>query len=110
MIVTENGIPEPDDQDEKRPRYLVQHLAACHRALQAGVNLRGYTYWTSMDNFEWAEGFEPRFGLVHVDFETQQRTPKPSAYLYRDIIRAQRPERRPAGTLRGVARSASADR
>ena len=63
-----------------------------------------------MDNFEWAEGFEPRFGLVHVDFETQERTPKPSAYLYRDIIRAQRPERRPAGTVRGVAHSASADR
>ena len=87
VIVTENGIPEPDTQDEKRPRYLVRHLAACHRALQAGLNLRGYTYWTSMDNFEWAEGFEPRFGLIHVDFETQQRTPKPSAYLYRDIIR-----------------------
>ena len=88
VIVTENGIPEPDEQDEQRPRYLIQHLAACHRAIEAGVNLRGYTYWTSMDNFEWAEGFAPRFGLVHVDFETQQRTPKPSAYLYRDIIRA----------------------
>jgi beta-glucosidase len=87
VIVTENGIPEPGSQDEKRPRYLVQHLAACHRAIAAGVNLRGYTYWTSMDNYEWAEGFEPRFGLVHVDFETQERTPKPSAYLYRDIIR-----------------------
>jgi beta-glucosidase len=87
VIVTENGIPEPGNQDEKRPRYLIQHLAACHRAIAAGVNLRGYTYWTSMDNFEWAEGFEPRFGLVHVDFETQERTPKPSAYLYRDIIR-----------------------
>lgn len=90
VLVTENGIPEPDDQDAKRPRYLVQHLAACHRALEAGVNLRGYTYWTSMDNFEWAEGFEPKFGLVHVDFETQARTPKPSAYLYRDIIRENR--------------------
>jgi beta-glucosidase len=87
VIVTENGIPEPDMDDEKRPRYLVQHLAACHRALTAGVNLRGYTYWTSMDNYEWAEGFSPRFGLVHVDFKTQARTPKPSAYLYRDIIR-----------------------
>jgi beta-glucosidase len=87
VIVTENGIPEPGSQDERRPGYLVQHLAACHRAIAAGVNLRGYTYWTSMDNFEWAEGFEPRFGLVHVDFETQERTPKPSAYLYRDIIR-----------------------
>lgn len=88
VIVTENGIPEPDMQDVKRPPYIVQHLAACHRAIQAGVRLRGYTYWTSMDNFEWAEGVAPRFGLVHVDFETQERTPKPSAYLYRDIIRA----------------------
>ncbi len=87
VIVTENGVPEPDDQDERRPRYLVQHLEACHRALTAGVNLRGYVHWTSIDNYEWAEGFHPRFGLVHVDFETQQRTPKPSAYLYREIIR-----------------------
>jgi beta-glucosidase len=87
VMVTENGIPEPDDQDERRPRYLVQHLAACHRAMEAGVRLRGYVHWTSLDNYEWAEGFAPRFGLVHVDFETQERTPKPSAFLYRDIIR-----------------------
>jgi len=87
IMVTENGVPEPDDQDTVRPRYLVQHLAACHRAIEAGVNLRGYVHWTSLDNFEWAEGFAPRFGLVHVDFQTQERTPKPSAYLYRDIIR-----------------------
>jgi beta-glucosidase len=87
VMVTENGVPEPDDQDVVRPRYLVQHLAACHRAIQAGANLKGYVHWTGLDNFEWAEGFNPHFGLVHVDFETQERTPKPSAYLYRDIIR-----------------------
>jgi beta-glucosidase len=87
VIVTENGIPEPDHDDVKRPRYLVQHLAACHRAIQAGVNLRGYVHWTSIDNYEWAEGIAPRFGLIHVDFKTQERTPKQSAYLYRDIIR-----------------------
>ena len=87
VMVTENGIPEPDDQDELRPRYLIRHLEACHRAIQAGVDLRGYVHWTSMDNFEWAEGTAARFGLVHVDFETQERTPKPSAYLYREIIR-----------------------
>jgi beta-glucosidase len=86
-MVTENGIPEPDAEDERRPRYVVEHLEACHRALTAGVDLRGYVHWTSLDNYEWAEGFEPHFGLVHVDFETQARTPKPSAYLYRDIIR-----------------------
>ncbi|MGE3267652.1 MAG: glycoside hydrolase family 1 protein [Chloroflexota bacterium] len=86
VMVTENGVPEPDGQDIVRPRYLVQHLQACHRAIQAGVNLRGYLHWTSMDNFEWAEGTAARFGLVYVDFETQERTPKPSAYFYRDII------------------------
>ena len=87
VIVTENGVPEPDDQDRVRPTYLVRHLEACHRAIEAGVRLRGYCYWSSLDNFEWAEGFEPRFGLVYVDYATQTRTPKPSAYLYRDIIR-----------------------
>jgi beta-glucosidase len=87
VMVTENGVPEPDGQDIVRPRYLIQHLEACHRAIQAGVDLRGYVHWTSMDNFEWAEGTAARFGLVYVDFETQERTPKPSAYLYRDIIR-----------------------
>jgi len=87
VLVTENGVPAPGTDDEKRPRYLVQHLAACHRAIEAGVNLKGYVHWTSLDNFEWAEGTAPRFGLVHVDFKTQARTPKPSAYLYRDIIR-----------------------
>jgi beta-glucosidase len=86
--VTENGIPEPDGQDELRPRYLIRHLEACHRAIQAGVDLRGYVHWTSMDNFEWAEGTAARFGLVHVDFETQERTPKASARYYADIIRS----------------------
>ena len=87
VIVTENGVPEPEKADRLRPGYLVRHLAACHKAIQAGVRLRGYIHWSSIDNFEWAEGFEPRFGLVHVDYNTQARSPKPSAYLYRDIIR-----------------------
>jgi len=86
VIVTENGVPEPDEQDVLRPRYLVQHLAAMARAIQAGVRVEGYCHWSSLDNFEWAEGFAARFGLVHVDYETQERRPKPSAYLYRDII------------------------
>lgn len=86
IIVTENGIPEAGPADHARPRYLVQHLAAAHRAIQEGVKLEGYCYWSSIDNYEWAEGYTPRFGLVHVDYATQERTPKPSAYLYRDII------------------------
>jgi beta-glucosidase len=87
VIVTENGVPEAGDSDVVRPRYIVQHLAAAHRAMQEGVRLAGYCYWSSIDNFEWAEGFTPRFGLVHVDYASQERTPKPSAYVYRDIIR-----------------------
>lgn len=87
VIVTENGVPEAGESDEVRPSYLVQHLAQAHRALNEGVELGGYCYWSSIDNFEWAEGFAPRFGLVHVDYATQERRPKPSAYLYRDIIR-----------------------
>jgi beta-glucosidase len=87
VIVTENGIPELGDRDDVRPGYIVRHLQACHRAIQSGVRLRGYCYWSSLDNFEWAEGFEPRFGLIHVDYATQTRTPKPSAHRYRDIIR-----------------------
>ena len=86
VIVSENGIPEPDNEDSARPGYLVRQLAACHRAIEDGGPLRASCYWSALDNFEWAAGFEPRFGLVHVDFETQQRTPKPRAYLYRDII------------------------
>jgi beta-glucosidase len=86
IIITENGVA--DREDELRPGYLVQHLEAAHRALRAGVPLAGYLHWSSMDNFEWAQGFEPRFGLVAVNYETQERRPKPSAELYADIIRA----------------------
>jgi beta-glucosidase len=86
IIITENGVADRDD--ELRPGYLVQHLEAAHRALRAGVPLAGYLHWSSMDNFEWAQGFEPRFGLVAVNYETQERRPKPSAELYADIIRA----------------------
>ena len=67
-MVTENGVPEPTTRTQFGRATCVQHLAACHRAIEAGVNLRGYVHWTSLDNFEWAEGFAPRFGLVHVDF------------------------------------------
>ena len=62
-------------------------LAAVHEALRLGVDVRGYLYWSMMDKFEWGS-FVPRFGLVHVDFHTYQRTPKPSAFFCRNIIRA----------------------
>jgi beta-glucosidase len=66
---------------------LARHLAAAHEAIQRGVDLRGYLHWSTMDNFEWGS-FVPRFGLVHVDYQSFKRTPKPSAYFFRDVIRA----------------------
>jgi beta-glucosidase len=93
LYVTENGaafadevvdgrVPDPDRID-----YLRTHLAAAHEAMAAGVDLRGYFAWSLLDNFEWALGYTKRFGLVHVDFKTLDRTPKDSAHWYRDVIR-----------------------
>lgn len=86
IFITENGVP--DHHDELRPRFLVEHLRAVHQAIQAGAPVAGYLHWTSMDNFEWTDGFAPRFGLIAVDRATQTRHPKPSAYLFRDVIQA----------------------
>jgi beta-glucosidase len=65
--------------------YLRAHLQAVHQA-EGWANLRGYFVWSLMDNFEWNWGYDRRFGLVHVDFTSQRRTPKQSAYWYRDVI------------------------
>jgi beta-glucosidase len=88
ILVTENGIP--DATDEKRPRVLVSHLAAVHRAISEGANVKGYFHWSLIDNFEWAEGYKTPFGLVAVDFKTQERTVKPSGRLYAEICRTGR--------------------
>jgi beta-glucosidase len=85
LVITENGYV--GDDDTERCRYIALHLAAVHEAIRLGVDARGYLYWSTMDNFEWGS-FVPRFGLVHVDYATFQRTPKPSAFFYRDIIQA----------------------
>jgi len=85
IYITENGLA--DRTDEKRPWFLVESLKQVHRAIQDGADVRGYLHWSFMDNFEWAEGFWPRFGLVEIDYETLERKPRPSAYLYREIIR-----------------------
>jgi beta-glucosidase len=86
IYVTENGISVVEDN--QRCRYLLNHLQQMHRAMSEGVDVRGYLHWTLMDNFEWAEGYYQKFGLVAMDPETRERQPRPSAYLFRDIARA----------------------
>ncbi len=94
LYITENGAafadePGPDGavDDPDRVAYLAEHVAACGRAVQLGVPLRGYFAWSLLDNFEWAWGYSRRFGLVYVDYASQRRTPKSSAYWYRDVHR-----------------------
>jgi beta-glucosidase len=96
VYITENGCSvdgEPGDEmcleDQPRIGYLDGHIRAVADAIVAGVDVRGYLTWTLMDNFEWSEGFHQRFGLVHVDFDTQVRTPRSSFGWYRDMIAAQ---------------------
>jgi beta-glucosidase len=93
--VTENGIALDDTvgadgsvHDPRRIDYLAGHFAAAEAAIADGTDLRGYFVWTLLDNFEWAAGYRPRFGLVYVDFETQARIPKSSAAWYAGVIRA----------------------
>ena len=85
ILITENGVA--DDHDELRPSYLRDHLNAVADAIDAGIDVRGYLYWTAWDNFEWAEGYTKRFGLFSVDRETQERMAKPSAALFAEICR-----------------------
>lgn len=77
--------------DTYRIDYLKNYIAEVLRAKRAGANVTGYFAWSLLDNFEWAEGYAPRFGLIHVNYETQQRTIKDSGYWYRDFISGSRP-------------------
>lgn len=93
VVITENGMSNADwvnlagqVKDPQRIDYIARHLLALNRAVDDGVNARGYFHWSLMDNFEWAEGYHQRFGLIHVDFQTQQRTLKSSAHFYKDVI------------------------
>ncbi|MCW7943570.1 beta-glucosidase [Streptomyces hygroscopicus] len=90
IVITENGCSYEGLDDQDRIAYLDGHIRALHRALEAGVDVRGYFVWSLLDNFEWAEGYTRRFGLVHVDYDTLQRTPKASYGWLRDVLRAQR--------------------
>jgi beta-glucosidase len=94
LYITENGAsyvdyvdPAGEVRDVERIDYLRGYLGAAARAIAEGVDLRGYFHWSLMDNFEWGEGYRSRFGLVYVDYGSQRRIPKASAYWYRDLIR-----------------------
>lgn len=93
IAITENGVAyddEPDENgvvnDQRRVDYLLSHLHSVSRAIDAGSPVKSYYYWSLMDNFEWAEGYAKRFGIVHINFETLQRTPKLSAHVYSRVI------------------------
>jgi beta-glucosidase len=96
LYVTENGAAFYDPpktvngavNDALRIDYYRTHIAAVHAAIEAGVNVRGYFAWSLLDNYEWSLGYARRFGIVHVDYETLERTPKASALFYRDVIRS----------------------
>ena len=94
VLVSENGMADRDTvstdgavHDPKRIAFIHEYLDGVKQAVSEGIPVLGYQYWSLMDNFEWAEGYDPRFGLIHVDYETQKRTLKDSAYEYKQIIK-----------------------
>jgi beta-glucosidase len=88
VYITENGLA--DDSDTKRAGFVEDHLRVLNRALAEGMNIRGYFYWSLLDNFEWAFGFTKRFGLYHVDFTSLKRTLRAGSLKYPEIIRQSR--------------------
>ena len=95
LLVTENGAAYPDTmgadgrvRDDHRVSYMARHVAAASEALAAGVPLTGYHVWSLLDNYEWSLGYTRRFGLIHVDFESQRRTLKDSAIWYGRLMAA----------------------
>ncbi|HEY8662857.1 MAG TPA: GH1 family beta-glucosidase [Propionibacteriaceae bacterium] len=93
IVITENGCAYDDPvvdgrcRDVRRIDYLQRHVTAVHRAIEAGANVVGYFVWSLMDNYEWSFGYSKRFGITHVDFETQRRTPRDSALWYTKLAR-----------------------
>lgn len=94
ILITENGMSNLDFvmrdgkvHDPQRIDYMYRYLSALHQAIEKGIPVIGYTAWSIMDNFEWAEGFDPRFGLIYVDYRTLERIPKDSFYWYQSVIK-----------------------
>jgi beta-glucosidase len=85
VIIAENGICTTDDNE--RWEFIQSHLQQVHLGIQQGVNVAGYLYWSLMDNFEWAYGFAPRFGLIDIDYSTQKRTVRESAKKFAQVCK-----------------------
>jgi beta-glucosidase len=113
VYVTENGMAVADRvvegrvDDRARIDYLRRHLAALGEAIAQGVDVRGYFYWSLLDNFEWSSGYLRRFGLVYVDYASQARTVKNSALWYRDFIAAQAAQEWPLPQKAGLMQARS---
>jgi beta-glucosidase len=104
IYITENGVPTNVGlDDQERIKFIKEHLKFVHQAISEGADVRGYNYWSLMDNFEWLYGYEPRFGLVEIDFMTLERHPRKSFYEYAKICKSNeldppRVDERPAST------------
>jgi len=85
IYITENGLA--DREDKFRAEFITQHIAAVEHAIAQGIDIRGYLHWSLLDNFEWAHGFSPRFGLIEIDYATQKRTVRNSAKVYASLIK-----------------------
>jgi len=85
IYITENGVA--DREDKFRKNFIKEHLFWTHKAIEEGVDVRGYFHWSLMDNLEWHRGFEPEFGLVNIDYQTLDRKPRSSAYYYAEICK-----------------------
>ena len=85
-MANNDSITDGAVRDDVRIGFMNDYLSNVRRAIDDGVKVFGYQHWSLMDNFEWAEGYEPRFGLIYVDYKTLKRTPKNSAYHYKKII------------------------
>ena len=96
IIITENGCTFPDKlidangnsvvEDKSRLAFLKNYLKACHKAIESGVNLKGYFLWSFLDNFEWASGYSKQFGITYIEPKTLNRIPKSSAHWYSKVI------------------------
>lgn len=85
IYIIENGLA--DAKDEKRAKFIIDHLKWIHKAMEEGVDVRGYFHWSLMDNYEWAYGFRPRFGLIEIDYKTLKRKPRSSSKVYAEICK-----------------------